>query len=97
MRLKLVPDALMVVVGPGVGAILPVEEVVAFAPGTHPPQCPIRPDVTAVRCTVVGGRVRWYGFEVARINSHLRMEVGGFDPRFEEVSAWEDASVEEGR
>lgn len=94
--MKLVPEALRVISGKG-GQVLPVIEVAAFPPGAHPAHCPIIPTVTAVRCTVVGGRVRWYGFEVARINSHLRMEVGGFDPRFEEVSAWEDASVEEGR
>lgn len=75
----------------GKAGIFPVDTVKAFPPNQHPAKCPIKDDMTAVQLISSCGPSRWYGFEKAWIDSHLRMRVSGYDPRFEEVSKWQDA------
>jgi len=85
-KAKIVPSHVMTVLG----GMQPVIRVLAHPPGQHPKHSPIRPDLTAVELvTRVGSR--WFGFETARINSRLEMEVSGYSPLFESVNAWKDA------
>jgi hypothetical protein len=70
-----------------------VSFVFIHPPNTHPPESPIKRELTAVQ-VVTDSATRWYGFEEAWIGSDLRVHVKGFDPRFEEVAAWADAEVE---
>lgn len=82
---KYVPDTIMTFDG-----YQPVKEVIAFQPNQHPSSSPIKRTLTAVKVMTDNGNVRWYGFGKAWINSELRMVVESFNPKFEEVSKWED-------
>ena len=82
---RYVPEQLMTIYG-----MSKVGPIVAYPPGNaRPKDCLIVKTMTAVACHLENGRVRWYGFHNAHINSELRMVVQGFDERFEEVSKWE--------
>lgn len=73
---------------------VPVVSVRAFPPNTHPKNCPIVADMTAVEMVTARHGSRWWGFERAYINSELRMVVIGFSSRCEIRSRWEVVKVE---
>lgn len=66
-----------------------VTRIFFYPPGSHPKDCPIVKELTAVACHLVNGRVRWFGFQHARINSELRGVIQGFPEGYEEVQKWE--------
>ncbi len=64
-----------------------VINVTVLSPHKH--YSAIKPELYLVQLhTDLGSR--FYGFEGAEIDSSLRCRVWGFDPKFEEVMAWQD-------
>jgi hypothetical protein len=90
MKDKWVPEV-MLALNPQTGQheYSPVISVLAHAPGHK--VAPIRTECTAVEITLANGGKRYFGFERAWIDSHLRMRVSGYDERNELVAAWPDA------
>lgn len=72
------------------GVRVPVRCTIAHNPGNHPEGCPIVPNLYAVELVTEQGS-RWWGFERASIDSHLRMRVSGYSPKNEIVMGWENA------
>ena len=71
--------------------IIPVTQTVAYPPGNHPTGCPIKGSLVAVELRTDCGS-RWYGFERAWIDSHLRMRCSGWNQRNELVASWDTAT-----
>ncbi len=64
-----------------------VTRYISHPPGSHPKNCPLVADCTALELQTDSGS-RWFGCVSAKINSELRMVVVGTNPRDEARMRW---------